>query len=54
MGSVDLALGDSEYNRQELEALGFDPTGVFPIAVDTTRDEPLAGRRSSRFWRTGW
>ena len=24
----DLALGDSEYNRQELEALGFSPTGV--------------------------
>ena len=37
VGHVDLALGDSEYNRQELEALGFDPTGVFPIAVDTTR-----------------
>jgi L-malate glycosyltransferase len=36
-GRVDLALGDSEYNRQELEALGFDPTGVFPIAVDTAR-----------------
>jgi L-malate glycosyltransferase len=36
-GRVDLALGDSEYNRQELESLGFRPTGVFPIAVDTTR-----------------
>jgi len=36
-GRVDLALGDSEYNRQELEALGFGDTGVFPIAVDTTR-----------------
>jgi L-malate glycosyltransferase len=36
-GHVDLALGDSEYNRQELDALGFGPTGVFPIAVDTTR-----------------
>ena len=34
---VDLALGDSEYNRQELESLGFSPTGVFPIAVDTAR-----------------
>lgn len=37
IGRVDLALGDSEYNRRELEALGFAPTGVFPIAVDTTR-----------------
>ncbi len=36
-GRVDLALGDSEYNRRELEALGFSPTGVFPIAVDTAR-----------------
>jgi len=36
-GRVELALGDSEYNRQELEALGFDRTGVFPIAVDTSR-----------------
>ncbi len=33
----DLALGDSEYNRQELEALGFGRTGVLPIAVDTER-----------------
>jgi glycosyltransferase involved in cell wall biosynthesis len=36
-GRVDLALGDSEYNRRELEELGFDRTGVFPIAVDTSR-----------------
>ena len=27
----DLALGDSEYNRQELEALGFSPTGVLEV-----------------------
>jgi glycosyltransferase involved in cell wall biosynthesis len=36
-GRVDLALGDSEYNRQELHDLGFAPTGVLPIAVDTAR-----------------
>jgi L-malate glycosyltransferase len=34
---ADLALGDSEYNRRELESLGFARTGVFPIAVDTAR-----------------
>jgi glycosyltransferase involved in cell wall biosynthesis len=34
---VDLALGDSEYNRQELERLGFTRTGVMPIAVDLDR-----------------
>jgi glycosyltransferase involved in cell wall biosynthesis len=36
-GRVDLALGDSDFNRQELEALGFAPTGVMPIAVNTDR-----------------
>jgi glycosyltransferase involved in cell wall biosynthesis len=36
-GRVDLALGDSDYNRQELESLGFARTGVFPIAVNTER-----------------
>jgi glycosyltransferase involved in cell wall biosynthesis len=35
--AADLALGDSEYNRRELEELGFERTGVFPIAVDTGR-----------------
>jgi glycosyltransferase involved in cell wall biosynthesis len=37
VGHTDLAFGDSEYNRQELESLGFTNTGVFPIAVDTGR-----------------
>ena len=36
-GHTDIAFGDSEYNRQELESLGFTNTGVFPIAVDTGR-----------------
>ncbi len=37
VGHVDLALGDSSYNRSELDALGFAPTGVMPIAVDLAR-----------------
>ncbi|MDQ3211997.1 MAG: glycosyltransferase family 4 protein [Acidobacteriota bacterium] len=37
VGHVDLALGDSEFNRQELEAMGFAPTGLMPIAVNTGR-----------------
>src|SRR6185295_10555309 len=37
VGRVDLALGVSEYNRLELQALGFAPTGVLPLAVDTSR-----------------
>ena len=36
-GRVDLALGDSEFNRQELASLGFTRTGVMPIAVDSAR-----------------
>ena len=36
-GRVDLALGDSDFNRQELESLGFNRTGVMPIAVNTER-----------------
>ena len=36
-GRVDLALGDSDFNRQELESLGFERTGVMPIAVNTAR-----------------
>lgn len=37
IGRVDLALGDSEFNRRELETLGFEPTGVLPIAMDLDR-----------------
>ena len=37
VGRVELALGDSDFNRQELAALGFTSTGVLPIAVNTER-----------------
>jgi glycosyltransferase involved in cell wall biosynthesis len=37
VGRVDLALGDSEFNRRELEQLGFSRTGVMPILVNTER-----------------
>ena len=36
-GRVDLALGDSDFNRRELEELGFARTGVMPIAVNLER-----------------
>lgn len=32
-GEVELALGDSEYNRLELEELGYAATGVLPIFI---------------------
>ena len=44
----DLALGDSEYNRQELEALAFPVTGVLPVIPDF---DHLAGPAS--YLRTG-
>ena len=31
VGRTDMAFGDSEYNRQELAALGFHPTGVLDV-----------------------
>jgi len=34
---VDLALGDSEYNRKELEEAGFPRTGVLPLVMDFDR-----------------
>jgi L-malate glycosyltransferase len=36
-GRVDLGLADSEFNRRELEALGFARTGVLPIYLDFRR-----------------
>lgn len=43
-----LALGDSEYNRIELDELGFAPTGVLPVVpgfehLDRPPDRALAG-----------
>jgi glycosyltransferase involved in cell wall biosynthesis len=38
---VDLALGDSEYNRGELVAAGFQRTGVLPLVMDFAKlDQP--------------
>jgi glycosyltransferase involved in cell wall biosynthesis len=34
---VDLALGVSEFNRLELAALGFEPTGILSLPVDLSR-----------------
>jgi glycosyltransferase involved in cell wall biosynthesis len=46
---AELALGDSEYNRRELEAAGYARTGVLPIVLDLEayreRPSPVVGRR---------
>jgi len=34
---VDLAVGDSEFNRRELEAVGYPRTGVLPILMDFSK-----------------
>ena len=44
---VDLGLADSEFNRRELEALGFERTGVLPICLDFDRYREPATRCSA-------
>lgn len=39
-----LGLGDSEFNRRELVAAGFHPTGVLPIVMDWSRYEEAPSR----------
>ncbi|MFB0566594.1 MAG: glycosyltransferase family 4 protein [Candidatus Aminicenantaceae bacterium] len=34
VNKVDLALGDSEFNRQELEKVGYPKTGILPLLLD--------------------
>jgi len=34
---VDLALGDSEYNQEELKEAGYKRTGVFPLLLDLSK-----------------
>ena len=46
---VDLALGDSEFNRHDLESYGFEPTAVLPVVpgfshLDREPDFALAGQ----------
>ena len=42
---VDLALGDSEFNRQELEAAGFSPTAVLPVVPGFAHLDVVPDRR---------
>ena len=37
MDKVDMALGDSEYNRRELEDVGYSETGVLPLLLDFSK-----------------
>ena len=50
----DLALGDSEYNRQELEALGFRDTAVLPVVPDFVHLDVRPDRRLAAAFDDGW
>ena len=50
---VELGLADSEYNRLELEALGYRNTHVFPLFVDFARYERPANAFVESFFRDG-
>jgi glycosyltransferase involved in cell wall biosynthesis len=51
---VDLALGDSEFNRQELEALGFPNTAVLPVVPDFTHLDVPADARVFEAYDDAW
>ena len=49
-----LALGDSEYNRQELEDLGFAPTGVLPVVPGFAHLDLPPNTMTSQRFDDGW
>lgn len=51
--SIQLAVGDSEYNRQELENAGYTDTGVLPILLDFTAYPDPCMETLERF-SNGW
>ena len=50
----ELALGDSEYNRQELEALGFRSTGVLPVVPDFSHLDVVPDRFLAADFDDAW
>ncbi|MGE3704600.1 MAG: glycosyltransferase family 4 protein [Vicinamibacterales bacterium] len=50
----EIALGDSEFNRQDLEALGFPRTAVLPVVPDFShldrRPDPFVARQFDDGW----
>lgn len=50
---VDLGLADSEFNRQELESLGFQRTAVFPLFVNFDRYQKPANPFIYKIYRDG-
>jgi glycosyltransferase involved in cell wall biosynthesis len=50
----DMALGDSEFNRQDLEALGFPRTAVLPVVPDFSHLDGPANDFVARQFDDGW
>jgi len=50
----ELALGDSEYNRAELESLGFPATGVLPVVPDFRHLDVEPDGMSAAAFDDGW
>jgi glycosyltransferase involved in cell wall biosynthesis len=50
----ELAVGDSEFNRAELEALGFAPTGVLPVVPDFTHLDGVPDAFVAREFDDDW
>jgi glycosyltransferase involved in cell wall biosynthesis len=53
-GRCDIGLGDSEYNRQELEALGFPRTDVLPVVPDFSHLSGPANYMQAGLFDDGW
>jgi len=51
---VDLALGDSEFNRQELQQLGFPHTDVLPVVPDFTHLDTAPDQRTYDAYDDEW
>jgi L-malate glycosyltransferase len=50
---VDLAVGDSEFNRKELEAVGYKATGVLPILMNFAKFDAPADPVTERIFDNG-
>ena len=53
-GRCDLALGDSEFNRRDLETLGFPRTAVLPVVPDFSHLERTPNALVAREFDDGW
>lgn len=51
--TIDMAWGDSEYNRLELERMGYRETGVLPLILDFSKYNKHNGEISSKY-DDGW